>query len=115
MESASPSNQDDEELNLLISEVQLVLAEKRTSLSVVRTGIAVLALPLSIVGLLIATSKFYDALAMRHLLTIVFVLCGALSLLGLYLLVRGVRMLRRQDDLVHRLKAGNPRLSRWIP
>ena len=46
--------------SIVINEVQLLLAEKRTSLSVMRTGIAVLVVPLSVLSLLIATSKYYD-------------------------------------------------------
>lgn len=46
---------------VIINEVQLLLAEKRTSLAVMRTGIAMLALPLSVISVLIATSKYYDA------------------------------------------------------
>ena len=45
-------------LNIKINEITMILAEKRTSLAVLRTGIALFALPLSILGLLIATSKY---------------------------------------------------------
>ena len=47
---------------LIINEAQLILAEKRTSLAAMRTGIAVFVLPLSVMGLLIATSRYYDVL-----------------------------------------------------
>jgi len=53
---------------IVINEVQLILAEKRTSLAAMRTGIAVFALPLSVLSVLIATSKFYDVLNVMHLL-----------------------------------------------
>jgi len=43
---------------IIINEGQLILAEKRTSLAVIRTGIAVFALPLSVLSLLIVTSKY---------------------------------------------------------
>ena len=52
---------------LIITEAQLILAEKRTSLAALRTGIAVFALPLSVLGLLIATSKYYDIAQVVHL------------------------------------------------
>ncbi|MGA8239636.1 MAG: hypothetical protein WB818_03615, partial [Desulfobacterales bacterium] len=45
---------------IIINEAQLILAEKRTSLAALRTGITVFALPLSVLSLLIVTSKFYD-------------------------------------------------------
>ena len=44
-----------------INDIQLLFTEKRTSLALMRTGIAVLALPLSVLSLLIATSKYYEA------------------------------------------------------
>lgn len=44
----------------IINELQLVLSEKRTALSVLRTGIAIFALPLSVVTVLVATSRYYD-------------------------------------------------------
>lgn len=44
---------------IIINEAQLILAEKRTSMAAMRTGIAVFALPLSVLGLLIATSRYY--------------------------------------------------------
>ena len=53
---------------VLINEAQLVLAEKRTSMAVMRTGIAVFAIPMSILGLLIATSKYYDVVHVMNLM-----------------------------------------------
>jgi hypothetical protein len=43
---------------IIINEVQLLLAEKRTSLSSMRNGITVFVLPLSVLSILIATSKY---------------------------------------------------------
>ena len=45
---------------IIMGEVQLILAEKRTSLASLRTGIAVAAIPMSIMGLLVATSRYYE-------------------------------------------------------
>ena len=45
---------------VILSEIQLVLAEKRTSLATMRTGITVFVLPLSVLSVLIATSRYYD-------------------------------------------------------
>jgi len=44
-----------------VNEIQLLLAEKSIHLALMRTGIAVLTLPLSVLSLLIATSKYYNA------------------------------------------------------
>ena len=54
--------------SIAINEVQLILAEKRTSLAMMRTGIAVLVLPLSVMSVLIATSKYYNVLHVLYLL-----------------------------------------------
>jgi len=44
--------------NIIINEAQLILAEKRTSMVAMRTGIAVFALPLTMMGLLVATIQY---------------------------------------------------------
>ena len=62
---------------LVINEVQMILAEKRTALSAMRTGIAVFALPLSVLSILVATSRYYDVLQVMHLL-VPFLRCALL-------------------------------------
>jgi len=96
----------DPELNqtLIMNEVQLLLAEKRTALSAMRTGIAVLALPLSVLSVLVATSRYYDFLQVRVLLVPLFVLCGALVLLGFYLVFHSLRRIHHYDRLIRELK-----------
>lgn len=115
METPVAVQDDEEQLRLLINEVQLVLAEKRTSLAVIRTGIAVSALPLSITGLLIATSKFYDVSTMLHYLIPLLVVCLVMLTLGVYLMIRGFRDVHRKDLVITRLKSEHPRLAEWIP
>src|SRR5436853_3351931 len=44
--------------NLILGEIQVLLAEKRAALASMRTGIAVFALPLSVLSVLIATSRY---------------------------------------------------------
>jgi len=46
--------------NVIFGEIQVLLAEKRTALASLRTGIAVFALPLSVLSVLIATSRYYS-------------------------------------------------------
>src|SRR5438046_7526062 len=46
--------------SLILGEIQVLLSEKRTALSTMRTGIAVFALPLSVLSVLIATSRYYS-------------------------------------------------------
>jgi len=88
-----------------IGEVQLLLAEKRTSLAALRTGIAVFALPLSVLGLLVATSKYYDPAAVLHFLLPLLGLSGALAVLGAWLCVRSVLRLRHEERLIRAVKA----------
>ena len=53
---------------IIINEVQFLLVEKRTSLAARRTGIAVFALPISVLSVLIVTSKYFDITHVLHLL-----------------------------------------------
>lgn len=87
-----------------VSRIQLVLAEKRTSLAVLRTGIGVFTLPLSVITVLVATSRFYNFLDTSHLLVPLLGLCGGLVVLGVYLVHRSVRRIKTQDALINRLK-----------
>lgn len=97
-----------------IGEVQLLLAEKRTSLAALRTGIAVFALPLSVLGLLVATSKYYDAADVLHFLLPLLALSAALAALGAWLCVRAVLRLRHEERLIRRIKARCSSLAHLI-
>ena len=94
-----------------ISRIQLILAEKRTSLAVMRTGIGVFTLPLSVVTVLIATSRNYDLLETYHLLIPLLVLCGGLVVLGIYLIHRSVVRIRRQEALIAKIIREDPGLA----
>jgi uncharacterized membrane protein YidH (DUF202 family) len=95
------------------SRIQLILAEKRTSLAVMRTGIGVFTLPLSVVTVLIATSRDYDILDTYHLLIPLLGVCGGLIVLGIYLVHRSVRRIRAQDSLISRIKQQDPGLAEF--
>jgi uncharacterized membrane protein YidH (DUF202 family) len=99
---------------IAINEVQLVLAEKRTSLSVMRTGIAVLALPLSVMSILIATSKYYDARHVLHLLIPLGLLVIGLLLTGTYLVARSIAKLKHYDRIILRIKSNNSMLLELV-
>jgi len=90
--------------SIVINEVQLLLAEKRTSLSVLRTGIAVLALPLSVISVLIATSKYYNVVNVLHFLIPMGILNSVLIVLGIYLIVRSIFRMKRYDGLILKIK-----------
>lgn len=99
---------------MAINEAQLLLAEKRTSLSVMRTGIAVLALPLSVLSVLIATSKFYDALTVLNFLIPLGVLVLSLIALGVYLIVRSVIRMRHYEYLIRQIKRKHSLIAEFI-
>lgn len=111
-QSDSPPKQGHElgSENIIINEIQLLLAEKRTSLATMRTGIAVFVLPLSVLSVLIATSKYYDVLQVIHLIIPLLVICIVLVLLGSYLIIRAMIRMRHHDSLIFQLK----RKHRWI-
>lgn len=100
--------------SIAINEVQLVLAEKRTSLSVMRTGIAVLALPLSVMSLLIATSKYYEVGRVLHFLVPLGVLNIALIVFGAYLIIRSIIRMRHYDRLIHEIKLTHSVIGKFI-
>lgn len=98
----------------VFSEVQMVLAEKRTSLATLRTGIAVFALPLSVLGFLVITSKYYEPTRVLHFLIPLLALSGALAVFGVYLVVQSMLRLRRYEQLIQKLKHQYGALAQWI-
>ena len=98
----------------IFGEVQLILAEKRTSLASLRTGIAVFALPLSVLGLLVATSKYYEPSQVLLLLLPLLGLSAALAVLGTFLVIRSVRSIHHHDRLIQQLKAKYSAIAQFI-
>jgi uncharacterized membrane protein YidH (DUF202 family) len=99
---------------IIINEVQLLLAEKRTSLAAMRTGIAVIALPLTVVSVLIATSKYYDIVHVMHLLVPLLILCAALVLLGSYLIIRSIMRIHHHDQHISKIKRKQSTIAEFI-
>ena len=97
-----------------INEVQLLLAEKRTSLAAMRTGIAVIALPLTVISVLIATSKYYDIVHVMHLFVPLLILCAALVLLGAYLIIRSIMRIRNHDQHISEIKRRQSTIAEFI-
>ncbi|MFQ5908744.1 MAG: hypothetical protein ACE5JE_07980 [Thermoplasmata archaeon] len=85
--------------------IRVVLAGKRTSLATLRTGLTVFALPLSIVTALIATSGFYNAVDVLHLLLPVLVLSAFLVGVGVYLIGQAIFRLRRYNRKILEIEA----------
>ena len=99
---------------LVIQEMQLLLAEKRTALSTLRTGIAIFAFPLSILSVLIATSKNYELHAVMHWLLPLLAINFGLIALAVYLIVRGLGKLRHYDRLIAEYKQKHVQLARLL-
>jgi len=100
--------------NIIINEIQLLLAEKRTSLSAMRTGIAVFVLPLSVLSVLIATSKYYNFIHVMHLLLPLLGLCAALIALGAYLIIHAIIKIRHQDRHILEIKRKHSRIAEFL-
>jgi hypothetical protein len=81
---------------LLLGEIQVLLSEKRTALSSMRTGIAVFALPLSVLSVLIATSRYYSIGKVIPLL----LLNLGLVVLGSWLVFHSIGRLHHYDRLI---------------
>jgi len=99
-------------LSRVTNEITMILAEKRTSLAVLRTGIALFALPLSILGLLIATSKYWDMSEQWHLFIPIFVICNFLIGFGIYLIFRSMRRIHHIDLLIKQIKNSTDELTK---
>ena len=100
--------------NIVINEIQLLLAEKRTSLAAMRTGIAVFVLPLSVLSVLIATSRYYEIVNVMHLLLPLLGLCAALVILGAYLVIRSIIKIRSEDQHILEIKKRHSRIAEFI-
>ena len=108
------NNEKSESNSVVIGEVQLVLAEMRTALAVMRTGIAVLVLPLSVMSVLIATSKYYDVIHVIHFLVPLGILNFALIVFGAYLIVRSIIRMRHYERLIHEIKSKHSVVGKFI-
>lgn len=85
---------------MVLNTMQLLLAEKRTALSSLRTGIAIFAFPLSVLSVLIATSRSYEATHVLHWLIPLLAINLGLCVLAVYLVVRSIRKIRHYDQVI---------------
>lgn len=97
--------------SLIINEVQLLLSEKRTSFSTLRTGLAIFAFPLSVLSLLIATSRYYEPKRVLHFLVPLGLINAVLIALGIYLIVTSIRRACHYDRHILELKRQHSRLA----
>jgi uncharacterized membrane protein YidH (DUF202 family) len=89
--------------NFIFGEIQVLLAEKRTALASLRTGIAVFALPLSVLSVLIATSRYYNIGAVMHLLVPLLLLNLGLVVLGSWLIYHSIHRIHHYDGRIREL------------
>ena len=108
------SDRENDQESVIINEVQLLLAEKRTALAAIRTGIAVLVLPLSVVSILIATSRYYDIVHVMPLFLPLLIFCLALIVLGSYLIIRSIIRLRHHDQHILSLKRKHSKIAEFM-
>jgi uncharacterized membrane protein YidH (DUF202 family) len=93
----------DEPINLILGEIQVLLAEKRTALSSLRTGIAIFALPLSVLSVLIATSRYYSFEKVMPLLVPLLLLNLGLVVLASWLVYISIHRIRHYEHRIREL------------
>lgn len=99
---------------MILNEVQLLLSEKRTALSALRTGIAIFAFPLSVLSILITTSRSYEWREVMHWLVPLLVINLGLTALAVYLITHSFRRLRHYDRLIAELRKKHSRLAELL-
>jgi len=100
--------------NLIFGEIQVLLAEKRTSLSALRTGIAIFALPLSVLSVLIATSRYYSMEKVMPLLVPLLLLNFGLVVLGSWLVYRSIRRIYHFEHRIRELSQKYRSIAEFI-
>jgi len=109
MENNEPSQLD----SLILGEIQVLLSEKRTALATMRTGIAVFALPLSVLSVLIATSRNYNIRHVMPLLLPLLFLNLGLVVLGSWL-VFSIGRLHHYDRRIRELTQKYRSLAEFV-
>ena len=100
--------------NATFGEIQVILSEKRTALASLRTGIAVFALPLSVLSVLIATSRYYSMGNVMPSLVPLLALCLGLAVLGAWLIYHSIRRIRHYDRVVRQLTQKYRSLAEFV-
>jgi hypothetical protein len=100
--------------NVILGEIQMLLAEKRTALSSLRTGIAVFALPLSVLSVLIATSRYYNVVAVLPFLVPLLLLNLGLVVLGSWLIYHAIHRIHHYDGLIRNLRQKYRSLAEFV-
>lgn len=83
-------------------------------MATLRTGIAVFALPMSVLSVLIATSKYYDLFEVLPLIIPLIVLNASLVVLGAYLILRAITRIRRFDKILLEISKKNDKIAEFM-
>ena len=110
MEADEPPKVD----SFILGEIQVLLAEKRTALASLRTGIAVFALPLSVLSVLIATSRYYSMGKVMPLLVPLLLLNLGLIALGSWLIYHSIQRLHHYDRRIRALTQKYQSLAEFV-
>ena len=100
--------------NVIFGEIQVLLAEKRTALASLRTGIAVFALPLSVLSVLIATSRYYNMGTVMPLLVQLLLLNLGLVVLGSWLIFRSIHRIHHFEHRIRELSEKYRSIAEFI-
>jgi len=100
--------------NVIFGEIQVLLAEKRTALASLRTGIAVFALPLSVLSVLIATSRYYNMGTVMPLLVPLLLLNFGLVVLGSWLIFRSIHRIHHFEHRIRELSEKYRSIAEFI-
>ena len=100
--------------SLILGEIQVLLAEKRTSLSALRTGIAIFAFPLSVLSVLIATSRYYSIGKVMPLLVPLLLLNFGLVVLGSWLIYRSIHRIHHYERRIRELSQKYRSIAEFI-
>ena len=100
--------------NVIFGEIQVLLTEKRTALASLRTGIAVFALPLSVLSVLIATSRYYNIGTVMPLLVPLLLLNFGLVVLGSWLVFRSINRIHRYEQRIRELSEKYRSIAQFI-
>ena len=100
--------------NLILGEIQVLLSEKRTALSSMRTGIAIFALPLSVLSVLIATSRYYTFEKVMPLLVPLLLLNVGLVVLGTWLIYTSIKRFHHFDHRIRELTQKYRSLAEFV-
>jgi hypothetical protein len=113
-QEAKASQERPERLPLLIDEAQLILSEKRTALSLMQTGIAVFALPISVLSVLVATSRYYTISSVIPWLIPLLLLNAGLVALGVFLIGRALKRIHGLDRMIQDLRSQSKDIAKLV-